>query len=116
MNELIKDYIELAIKHGEYIISGDSQKANRIHRKLMNFIPKIQNDKSLHELYFGLINHDNLSVQIWTCVELSNTFREESIMKLKEIEKTNSIFSVTATAAIDMINKHLIEKTNWRNY
>lgn len=115
MDKLIQEYIDFAIKHGEFILAGDSKNANKIHKKLMDLAPKIQNDKSLYSLYFSLLEHANVSVRIWTAVELSGTFREKVIGVLKEIEKTDSIHGLTARTSIDMINKRMIQKENWIN-
>jgi len=115
MSELLNRYIDLAIKHGEFILAGDSTNANKIHKRIMSLIPKIKNNNTLHELYFKLLEHDNESVRIWTAVELSNTYREKVIKILKEIEKKDSIHGLTATGSIDMINRGMIKKDNWKN-
>lgn len=115
MDELIKKHIDLAIKHGELILTGDSKKANRIHKNLMDLIDKIYNDTSIHELFYDLFNHENISVRIWVAIELSNTYKEKALDTLKEIEKMDSILGLTAKSTIDMIQKGMIEKNNWKD-
>ena len=115
MDKLITDYIELATNHGELLIEGDSKKANRIHKKLTDLVLKIKGDKSVHDLFFDLLEHENITVRMWTAVELSNTFSEIALSKLKEIEKLDTILSLTAYSLIDSIKTGMINKDNWKN-
>ena len=43
MNIEINEYITLAVKHGDLILSGDSKKANKVHQKLIDKVEKIKN-------------------------------------------------------------------------
>ncbi|KOF02013.1 hypothetical protein OB69_14910 [Roseivirga seohaensis subsp. aquiponti] len=113
MDKLITDYIELATNHVELLFDGDSKKANKIHKKLMDIVLKIRKDKSLHGLYFDLLENKIITVRMWTAVEFSNTFEEKALRKLIEIEKLDSILSLTAYSLIDSIKKGMIKKVNW---
>lgn len=115
MDKLIKDYIELATTHGQLLNEGDSQKANKIHKKLTDLVLKIKADKTKHGLFFNLLEHENITVRMWTAVELSATFEEKALIKLGEIEKFDSILSLTAYSLIDSIENGMIEKENWTN-
>jgi hypothetical protein len=113
LDKLITDYIELASTHGELLIEGDSKKANKIHKRLTELVLKIKADKSIHDLFFNLLEHENVAVRMWTAVELSATFKEKALNKLREIEKLDSILSLTAFSLIDSIKTDMIEKENW---
>ncbi|WP_289056232.1 hypothetical protein [Carboxylicivirga marina] len=113
MGKLITNYIELATTHGELLIEGNSKKANKIHKKLTDMVLKIKADKSIHDLFFNLLEHEDVAVRMWTAVELSATFKEKSLIKLREIEKLDSILSLTAFSLIDSIKTDMIVKENW---
>lgn len=68
--EIIKEYVALAIAWGNALSQGDSKIANKLNRKLSKIALTVEKDKSLSKSVFTpLLDHGNLSVRIFAIVE-----------------------------------------------
>jgi len=113
-DKLFVDYVSMAIEHEVAIEKGDSKIANKIHNKLTKITENIKKLGSTeHRFYFQFLSHDNLSVRLWTAIELSGTFPDKSLEILKQIQSSKSIIGLTAKTSIDLIHKGMIKKDNW---
>lgn len=116
MKDLIEQYLELAQKHGEYTLNGDSINGNKIHSKMMKVIAQIKSKpKEIHKLFYKTIEHENDSVKMWTATALLKTNENESIKTLKQVAKTSkTIHGLTAKTTLDCWKKGMLtDITNW---
>ena len=116
MKTLIDQYIELAIKHGDCILEGDSLNGNKLHSDIMNAAKQILlKAKDLHPKFFATLKHENDSVKLWTATILLKTMEAESMAVLRQIAETNtSIHSLTAATTVDSWQKGMLtDIINW---
>lgn len=116
MEKLIEQYIELAVRHGEYILDGKSIDGNKIHSRVMKIINQIKlESQEVHHLFFKTLEHKIDSVRIWTATTLLKTKETESLAVLKQIAETNkSIHGLTAETIIDCWKRGILtDLTSW---
>lgn len=106
MNEniVIKKYIDCAIEYDKYIKSGNSRKANKFHKKLMNIFKELE-EIGQEGLLIKLHNHENIAVRLWSASHTIKNEYERSLSILKEITRSSEIHSLTAEAIIDIFEK-----------
>lgn len=118
MHPLISEYIHLAEEHGESNFDGSARRGNKIHSKLMRTIAQIRKgDQNLKQEFYGLLQHHNVSVRIWTAVTLLKTFEQKSLEVLQHIgENEKSILGLNARTSIDCWNKSMLpDIENWNS-
>ena len=116
MEKLIEQYIELAVKHGEYTLDGNSVEGNKIHSRMTKVINQIRiESQDVHHLFFETLQHKSDSVRMWTATTLLKTKETESLAVLKQIAETNkSIHGLTAETTIDCWKKGMLtDLTEW---
>ena len=114
MNKLIIEYIDLATEHGISIANGNDSKSNKIHSRIEKIIKQIsQSEPIIKNEFYELLKHSNLSVRLWTAVELIGTDEIKSINILENISADKGIIGLTSKTLIDMWKKGLIKKTDW---
>lgn len=114
MNKLISEYIDLATEHGISIDNGNDSKSNKIHSRIEKIIKRIsQSGPTIKNEFYGLLKHSNLSVRLWTAVELIGTDEKKSMEILQNISADKGIIGLTSQTLIDMWKKGLIKKNDW---
>lgn len=118
MNILIQKYIEYAIEHERYTLSGDFKNGNKAHKKLTQIIENIRVENvEVKKEFYDLLNYNNDSVKIWTAVTLIATFKDKCVKVLTEISKNNNtILSLNAETTLEVWKKGMLENLiNWEN-
>jgi len=101
MNELINEFISLAIKHGKTKNSGNYKTGNKIHAKLTKTIDRIRSgNESIRKQFYVLMDHEEAYVRLWTASSLLKTFEKEALTTLKKIEGNPDISAMDAKAII----------------
>jgi hypothetical protein len=116
MENLIEQYIDLATKHGQFTLEGDSANGNKVHSKMMKTIEQIKlQSQNIRYKFFATLRHENDSVKMWTATTLLKTKETESMEVLKQIAETNkSIHGLTAATTLDCWRKGILtDITNW---
>ena len=81
--------------HGAAILSGDHQKANKLHTKLMTLYKQAKNDNCL-PIFLELLEDSNESVGLWAatfCLKHSTRLAES---RLEVLAKSETIFGLSA--------------------
>ena len=84
IEDLISDYRDAAIMHGDGIMSGDSKKANQAFDSLqdvLNKLTEIGEDQALLEL----LSDENVWVQLWAAAHSLETDEHNAKMKLQSL-------------------------------
>jgi len=108
MSDTKNIFIDLAIKHGEAIESGDYKLANKIHTKLTSTYQEIKRDNKWQELK-EITQHLNENVKLWSATFLLNYDTDTALKVLNEVSKSNKIFGLSASTTIDMWNKGMLQ-------
>ena len=104
LDDILKEYIENAIKHGENTLSGDDKNANKAFDKLEKLYLKIKDLESpTFEKFSQLLNHDNLSVITFVASKLLNTqLKDNAITTLQKVVNLDEpIFSFSAEMILE---------------
>lgn len=97
--------IQLAKEHGENILSGESKKANKIHKTLSKLISNYNDN--LPEL-LPLIKHKNESVRLWVASFILKNGNIKGKKILEELTHSKSIFSTSAKILLDLYEKGML--------
>jgi len=115
MDNIIDEYIELTIKHGDAILQGNSKLANKIYSSISTIVEKIRiSDNETKQRFYDLLEFENESVKLWTAATLFATFPEKARNVLKKVEMSPTILGLSAKTIMDMIDKKLVEAKTWK--
>ncbi|MGZ4057068.1 MAG: DUF2019 domain-containing protein [Bacteroidia bacterium] len=103
----IKDFEDLALKHGDAIQAGDYKAANKLHSKLTKIYDQLKATNNVKEL-LPLTKGSDKSVKLWSATFLLKEENQIALDVLNEIAKSESILSMSASSIIDMWNKKML--------
>lgn len=106
IKEKTEKYLQLVIKHGEEILNGNSVNANKLHKKITEFVNKEGLDFTKN---ITLLQYPNTSVKLWVATNLLKKGVPEAIDTLKEIQNSDQIFSMNAKIVLDLYSKGMLK-------
>lgn len=99
--ELIDNYINYAILHGEGTESGDYRKANHAHDQLIKVYKELKLKDPKLSCLKPLVKHDNNSVKAWAATHLLPVDEKLALSILEQLSKMNSFIGLDAEMVIE---------------
>jgi hypothetical protein len=101
LENAIEVFKSASIEHGKASEEGDYKVGNKNYYKIVDAAKYLNENDSVNEL-LQLLNHDNVSVQLWAATYLLEKHENEAIKLLTSISKKNiTHYSFNAQMTLD---------------
>lgn len=106
IKDLIKErFVEYALKQSHAFDEGNSQKANKYHKKI-NLLFKQAQEQGCENVFKEFLDNKNENIELWAagfCLEIDPIKAEKKLIKIST--SSNPMMSISAKATLDIYRK-----------
>jgi hypothetical protein len=95
VDEVLGEYVRLAIDHGQYSEAGDSRRANRLNARLIKQFRRVR-ELSAREKLLPLMQHPDASVRLWAAIHCLNVDSNSALAVLRELARGKGVIAIDA--------------------